>query len=344
MKIHEQMKAVYKAGVPAILWGPPGVGKTSAVEALAAELGVRLFTPYVGSPEDFALPVEAGDGVKLLPVDQFLDIVRDARPGDIVFVDEMTTKPPALQAVLLRFVDSGLVGGYRLDPAIRRFAAANPPHQAAGGFELAPPTANRFLHLEFTVDPATWPQEFATNWGKPLDPAEQAWRVKVAAFLTRRPELIVAVPEDIEQAGQAWPSPRTWDMACKVLAAAGRVIVPLLAGAVGPAAAAEFAAWLDQHDLPLWTDVLDGTAPMPQRSDLRFAVAMAAAVQAPTMDTATWHKAWDLVRMLAQAQARDIAALLGAALVKHRGNRPVPQQIRDLAGIINQIASAKGGV
>ena len=62
--------------------------------------------------------------------------------------DEISTAPPAVQAALLRVVLERTVGDLRLPDAVSLVAAANTPEQAAGGWELSPPLANRFLSPE----------------------------------------------------------------------------------------------------------------------------------------------------------------------------------------------------
>src|SRR5947199_243835 len=69
---------------------------------------------------------------------------------------------------------------------------------------------------------------FSSGWPTPPPPAmDEDWerrapitRSWIAGFLTVRPKLAVAVPEDPAAAGRAWPSPRTWDMAARLQAAA----------------------------------------------------------------------------------------------------------------------------
>jgi hypothetical protein len=43
----------------------------------------------------------------------------------------------------------------------------------------------------------------------------------VAAFLHVRPGLACAPPSNAAAAGRGWPSPRTWEMAARLMAAAG---------------------------------------------------------------------------------------------------------------------------
>src|SRR5262249_29844746 len=55
----------------------------------------------------------------------------------LLFLDELTTAPPAVQAAMLRVVLERAVGDVELPAAVRVVAAANPAGQAADGWELA---------------------------------------------------------------------------------------------------------------------------------------------------------------------------------------------------------------
>src|SRR5438132_8685184 len=60
----------YYANVPAILWGPPGQGKSSLVEAFARDLqqDLEVIIASIREPSDFnGLPVQVGDAVTFAP-------------------------------------------------------------------------------------------------------------------------------------------------------------------------------------------------------------------------------------------------------------------------------------
>lgn len=62
----------------------------------------------------------------------------DARKGD-----EISTAPPAVQAALLRVVLERVVGDLELPDGVAVIAAANPPEQAAGGWDLSATISRR---------------------------------------------------------------------------------------------------------------------------------------------------------------------------------------------------------
>src|SRR3954451_8667870 len=205
--IVEALGAAIAARVPTLLWGQPGTGKTSVVRAMADAAGWHCETVVasIREPSDFAgLPVVAGGGghVDFAPPRWALALA-DAGEG-VAFFDEISTAPPAVQAALLRVVLERTVGDLALPDGVAVVAAANPPEQAADGWDLAAPLANRFCHLDWPIDPRAVAAGFAGGWVTPAPPVlvpEWERRVSVvrswiAGFITVRPALALDVPKD----------------------------------------------------------------------------------------------------------------------------------------------------
>ncbi|MEU8777591.1 AAA family ATPase [Streptomyces sp. NPDC048606] len=337
----EALALAVTANQPVLLWGEPGIGKSAGMERLAAALGVGLETVIasVHEPSDFAgLPVVGDDpattGVPMAPPDW---AVRLARTGHgLLFFDELSSAPPAVQAALLRVVLERRVGSLELPASVRIVAAANPPSSAADGWHLSPPLANRFVHLEWTHDPRTVARGMAGTWPEvalpTVDPRRAAGaaaraRGVVSGFLSARPGLVHHLPNDAEGRGRAWPSPRTWEMALRLLAtgyaagASGEALSAALTGAVGDGAGLELLTYLEHLDLPDPEKVLadpDAFA-LPTRGDrqLAFLIAVVAAVQAdPTRSR--WEAGWVVLAKAVDAGVPDVAARAAADLAALR--------------------------
>ncbi|MFD5789831.1 AAA family ATPase [Streptomyces sp. NPDC127037] len=347
----EALALAVTANQPVLLWGEPGIGKSAGLEQLAAGLGLDLETVIasVHEPSDFAgLPVVGDDpattGVPMAPPDW---AVRLARRGQgLLFFDELSSAPPAVQAALLRVVLERRVGSLKLPDGVRIVAAANPPSSAADGWHLSPPLANRFVHLHWTHDPRTVARGMAGTWPEAavpvVDPARTAGAVArargaVSGFLTARPGLVHHLPEDAESRGRAWPSPRTWDMALRLLATgyatgAGReAVAAALTGAVGDGAGIELLSYLENLDLPDPDRVLadpDAFA-LPDRGDrqLAFLIAVVAAVQAE-LTRPRWEAGWAVLAKAVAAGVPDVAARAAVDLASMRDTDwPVPEGI-----------------
>src|SRR5918911_3498866 len=127
----EALAVAVSARVPVLLWGSPGTGKTSAVSALGHALGwpVEVVIGSIREPSDFAgLPVVIDGAVRLAPP-VWAQRLCEAERG-LLFLDELTTAPPAVQAAMLRVVLERVVGDVRLPAAGGRVAAGEPPGAA----------------------------------------------------------------------------------------------------------------------------------------------------------------------------------------------------------------------
>ncbi|MGW9069603.1 AAA family ATPase [Streptomyces yangpuensis] len=363
----EALALAVTANQPVLLWGEPGIGKSAGMEQLATALGVPLETVIasVHEPSDFAgLPIVGDDpattGVPMAPPDW---AVRLARTGHgLLFFDELSSAPPAVQAALLRVVLERRVGSLQLPSAVRIVAAANPPASAADGWHLSPPLANRFVHLDWTHSPRTVARGMAGTWPEvaipTVDPAKASGAVArargaVSGFLTARPGLVHHMPAEAAGRGRGWPSPRTWEMALRLLAtgyaaSTGReALAAALTGAVGEAAGIELLSYLEHLDLPDPDRVLadpDAFA-LPERGDrqLAFLIAVVAAVQSE-LTRPRWEAGWAVLAKAVDAGVPDVAARAAADLAAMRDlDWPVPAGIDAFVELLQLSGSLPGG-
>jgi hypothetical protein len=331
----EALGVAVAARVPVLLWGAPGTGKTSALRQMADAMGwpCEVVIASIREPSDFAgLPVVIEGGVHFAPPTWARRLAEEGR--GLLFLDELSTAPPAVQAALLRVVLERVVGDLPLPDDVAVVAAANPPEQAADGWDLSPPLANRFCHLDWDVDARGFASGIAAGFAAPPVPDLNAgWEERlpisnglVAAFAMVRPALVCAPPTDRAAAGRGWPSPRSWEMAARLQTAALAAGVSeearfaLVTGSVGEGPGVEFLTWLSEMDLPDPEAVLADPAAfvMPERGDRAYAVlsSVAGAVAAdPT--PARWDAGWRVVVRAAE-RAPDVAAMAARVLAKCR--------------------------
>ncbi|MGF1424966.1 AAA family ATPase [Kitasatospora sp. LaBMicrA B282] len=347
------------ADLPVLLWGEPGIGKTAGLTQLAEALDLPLTTVIasVHEPSDFAgLPVVGDDpavqGVPMAPPDWAVRLVRAGR--GLLFLDELSTAPPAVQAALLRVVLERRIGALQLPPGVRIVAAANPRSSAADGWELSPPLANRFVHLQWVHDHevvvrglgGTWPRATLPQLDPTGLPAAVAYaRRAVCGLLAVRPALVHQLPKNEARRGGAWPSPRSWEMALRLIAfatAAGAsrdVLSLLVRGTVGEGPGLELLAGLDRLDLPdpelLLAD--PAGAELPERGDLRQAVldgVVAAVRNRPARDR--WDAAWALLVRALETGAPDLVVVPATELAALRREEwEVPAAIDRLSGAVS---------
>ncbi|MFJ9516702.1 AAA family ATPase [Kitasatospora sp. NPDC101801] len=355
----EALTLTVAADLPVLLWGEPGIGKTAAIAQLAASLDLPLTTVIasVHEPSDFSgLPVLGDDpaeqGVPMAPPDWAVRLVRAGR--GLLFLDELSTAPPAVQAALLRLVLERRIGALQLPPGVRIVAAANPRASAADGWELSPPLANRFVHLQWTHDHevvvrglgGTWPRATLPR----LDPERLATAVEfarraVCGLLAARPTLVHRLPSGETRRGGPWPSPRSWEMTLCLVAfatAAGssrEVLSLLVRGTVGDGPGLELLASLDRLDLPDPEELLadPAGAELPERGDLRQAVldgVVAAVRNRP--EKGRWDSAWALLVRALETGAPDLVVVPATTLAAlRREDWDVPPAIERLAGVVS---------
>lgn len=339
--------------VPVVLWGKPGQGKTSVIQGIADRTGLHLETVIasVREPTDFAgLPFINNGQTGFAHPDWAVRVAQEAtlrenhRPrGSIVFYDEISTAPPAVQAAMLRPILEGVVGNLQLPKATRTIAAANPPDIAADGWDLSLPTANRFVHLDWELPAAVVREGFTRGWPVvdiPRLPQKEV-RAKnlriaktlVGAFLGSRPELVTAMPknysggtgkETFTASDNAYPTPRSWEFAARLYAAARAaqfangekvsesVINLLLTGTIGKAATIEFMKFTKSLNLPDPEALLSNPSSFtpPRKGDELFAVL--SSVQHAYNDNPSKERwlAWgDILTVVATSDAADVAVV-----------------------------------
>lgn len=314
-----------------MLWGDPGIGKTSVVSQVAkrAELPLTVVLGTLRDQTDFAgLPVVGPDGTTSLAPPSWARMLADKGEG-VLFLDELTCVQPSVQAAMLRVVLEKVVGDLALPSSCWIVAGGNPPESATDGWELAAPVANRFMHLDVEADLAGFEKGMALGWDEaiadmpepvvPTDADLAAMKAAISTFLHNHPALLHQLPREASSAGRAWASPRTWEMASKVLPrlrSEHRLVA--LAGLVGAGPATEFMAWLDTADLPDPQRLL--AAPKSfgwskARLDKVY-VALSSVVTYVAMqgDPHLWEKAWYVMAAAGSARTADAAAALVPSL------------------------------
>ncbi|GAA4952213.1 AAA family ATPase [Actinoplanes utahensis] len=355
----EALALAVAADLPVLLWGEPGIGKTATLTQLADGLDLPLTTVIasVHEPSDFAgLPVVGDDpavqGVPMAPPDWAVRLVRAGR--GLLFLDELSTAPPAVQAALLRVVLERRVGTLRLPSGVRIVAAANPRSSAADGWELSPPLANRFVHVQWSYEHevvvrglgGVWPRATMPRLDPDLLPSSVAWaRRAVCGFLEARPTLVHRLPDSEARRGGPWPSPRSWDMTLRLVAfatAAGasrEVLSMLVRGTVGDGPGLELLAFMDRLDLPDPEALLadPSSSVLPERGDLRQAT-LDGVVEAVRKrpERSRWEAAWAVLVRALETGAPDVVVVPASTLAAlRRDDWPVPPGIDRIAPIVD---------
>ena len=255
--------------ISTMIWGAPGIGKSSIVAQIANEHKIDFVDVRLSqlAPTDLrGLPV-ADDGISKWYPPEFLP-----RQGKgILFLDELNMAPPALQGVAQQLILDRRVGSYVVPEDWYVWAAGNRKEDRAAVFDMPSPLANRFLHLQVEAD---------FNSFK-IYALEKQVDEQIIAFLSYRSTLL----HKLDPQQPAWCSPRSWVMASQ-LHYAGLDITP----AVGEGAAAEFAAYITLYEtLPNLVPILQGNGSaiaFPKEPSVRYATTTGLTVRAEDADRA----------------------------------------------------------
>jgi MoxR-like ATPase len=244
-----------------MIWGPPGVGKSSIVSAVAKDAKLQLTDVRLSqlAPTDLrGLPVPRDGTMTWYPPD-FLP--RSGR--GILFLDEINMAPPTMQGIAQQLILDRRIGSYAVPEGWFVWAAGNRKEDKASVFDMPAPLANRFLHVSVNPHFDSF-RDYALRHNI---------HEHVLAFLSFRPALLHSVSKN----EPAWPSPRSWAMASR-LHQAGLDIAP----AVGSPVAVEFSAFVRLYQtLPDLDAIISGKsdARFPDEPSGRFAITVGLTVR-----------------------------------------------------------------
>lgn len=240
-----------------MVWGPPGVGKSSIVAAVASESDFDFIDLRISqlAPTDLrGLPV-AQDGLSKWFPPEFLP-----RGGSgILFLDEINMAPPSMQGVAQQLILDRRVGSYEVPEGWFIWAAGNRKEDKASVFDMPTPLSNRFLHLFVEPDLSSF-----KLWGLMNGINEQ-----VLALLSYRADLLHKIDRDKPN----WPSPRSWAMASELYTAGLDID-----SCVGTGPATEFKAFVALYEkMPDVTEIVSGKAAptFPDEPSMRYALTFA---------------------------------------------------------------------
>ena len=275
-KLYEALHALIGERVPLHIWGACGVGKSQIVSQVASDLEYDFLDVRAVQldPVDLrGLPRIAADQTEWVPP-KFLPTTGKG----ILFLDELTSAPQMTQAGCYQLVLDRRLGEYALPDGWVVIAAGNPASERGVHFAMPLPLRNRFVHLELEPDLADW-----CRWA-----VKAQVRPEIIAFLRFKPELLHTA--DVTSDANAWPTPRSWEIASQVLCGVARrrkarllsgtseFEAQLLDGTVGPGAASELVGFLRLfRELPSVDEILlnPATAPVPTDPSAQIAIATA---------------------------------------------------------------------
>ena len=196
----EKDPAAAKVLPPLMVWGAPGLGKSTIIRKVAEEFGIGFIDVRLAQRE----PVD----VRGLPVPdrerKCVDwLVSGEWPREgkgILLFDELTAADRSLQVAAYELIlDRRLGDLYKVPEGWYICAAGNRVDDAAVAATMSSALANRFMHVELAGDVEAWAAWAVRNNVHPA----------VIGFLRYRPECLLR--QEKENLERGWPTPRSWE-------------------------------------------------------------------------------------------------------------------------------------
>ena len=251
------------ANRPIFLWGAPGIGKSELVEGiveahpgnnLMIDMRLALMEPTDLRGYPFRNP--ATNQMEWAPAAD-LPTMEQAELYDLIvlFLDELNSAPPSVQAAAYQLILNGKIGQYELPKNVRIVAAGNRETDRGVTYRMPAPLANRFRHINMDINFDDW-QQWAVNNSVHPD---------VVGYLTYSKGDLFDF--DAKSSSQSFATPRSWTFVSEMLGALGFDSADNfeqkaeIAGAIGEGMAIKFVEHrkVAKH-LPNPTDVIDGKA------------------------------------------------------------------------------------
>jgi hypothetical protein len=224
------MRSMIASKIPTFLWGPPGIGKSSIIKQIAQDLGIECIDLRLSlmDPTDLkGIPFydkEAHQALWAPP--SFLP-----RAGHgILFLDELNSAAPAVQASVYQLILDRKVGEYTLPEGWAIVAAGNREGDRGVVYRLPSPLANRFVHIEMEVSVPDW-REWAIK--RRVD-------ARIVAYIGFKNEALFTF--DPTRNERSFATPRSWEAVHNVLQSnlSSSLLLEAIAGAVGQNNAVDF--------------------------------------------------------------------------------------------------------
>jgi len=250
-EINKSLNKLIEAQIPVFVWGSPGIGKSSIIKQIAMDKGLEFVDLRLSllDPTDLkGIPFfdkDSNQAVWASP--NFLP--KNPNTKGILFLDEINTAPPSVQASAYQLVLDRKVGDYELPKGWSIVAAGNHESDRGVVYRMPPPLSNRFVHLSMEVSFEDW-----KSWAY-----RSEIESSIIAFLHYDSAKLFDFDPSKNQ--KSFPTPRSWEYVNKILHSGieHSLLLETISGAVGSESATAFMAFRKVMDrLPDIEKLLEG--------------------------------------------------------------------------------------
>ena len=223
---------------PLFLWGPPGIGKSDLISGITKELNGKMYDLRLAQmdPTDIrGIPYynkEKGLMDWAPPIDLPSEEDASKYPVVVLFLDEMNSAAPSVQAAAYQLILNRRIGKYELPNNVVMVAAGNREGDRGVTYRMPAPLANRFVHLEMRVDFDSWLQWAANN---------NIHKDVIGYISFAKQDLYDFDPKS---ASRSFATPRSWTFVSDLLEddLTESTVTDLVAGTIGDGVAVKFMA------------------------------------------------------------------------------------------------------
>lgn len=251
-----------KAKRPIFLWGSPGIGKSDLIQQIvdSGELGnaymidMRLALMEPTDLRGYPFRNPDTNTMEWAPAaDLPTEHLASQYDTIVLFMDELNSAPPSVQAAAYQLVLNNKIGQYSLPSNVVIVAAGNKETDRGVTFRMPSPLANRFRHINMDVNFEDW-----SIWA-----TDNKVHHDVIGYLTyAKADLFDFDPKT---SSQAFATPRSWSFVSEILNTEGFDTASdyeqkaEIAGAIGEGMAIKFCEHRKYASkLPNPEDVLNG--------------------------------------------------------------------------------------
>lgn len=236
-KAREAIVDIIKAGLVTMITGSPGVGKSDLVQGIGKEFKLKVIDvrlAQIDPTELSGFPMLTDDRMDYAPPEQFplqgIDKVPKGYDGFLLFLDEFSSAPMAVQAAAYKLVLDRKVGKYDLHKKVAIICAGNRISDGAVSNRLSTAMQSRMVHLDMVVSSEDWLAWAATH---NID-------YRITSFIEFRPDVLHKFDPDHND--QTFSCPRTWEFANKLIAGKTDLLqsAHVLSGTLSEGVAREF--------------------------------------------------------------------------------------------------------
>ena len=240
---------------PVFIWGPPGIGKSDIVHQIGDALDAHVIDVRLSlwEPTDIkGIPYYSAEDNKMSwapPVELPDAAMASQHKAIILFLDEMNSAAPAVQAAAYQLILNRRVGAYELPDNVYIVAAGNRETDKGVTYRMPAPLANRFVHLELAVSFDDW-----FNWA-----VDNKIHKDVVGFLQFAKRDLYDF--DPKSPNRSFATPRSWSFVSELLEdnLDDETTTDLVSGCVGEGLAIKFVAHRKvAASMPNPTDILEG--------------------------------------------------------------------------------------